>query len=139
MYVVEFDNGMKLENVGMVGGQYCTDYRLSEEDVDGVKKVEIKTEDGCSKTVKNAKIDFYGEVNGTWRFMVRELSKEERKEISREKKLKAQNEWIKGKYERYGITLPKGSKERIKGQGYSVNGFINEAVKRMLEELEQGK
>lgn len=138
MYVVEFDNGMKLENVGMVGGQYCIDRRISEEDIAGVKKVEITTEDGCRKTVKNAKIEVIGEINGTWRMMIRELSKEERKEISREKKLKAQNEWIKGKYERYGITLPKGSKERINGLGYSVNGFINEAVKRMLEELEQG-
>ena len=136
MYIVEFDNGIKLENVGMVGGQYCIDRRISEEDIAGVKKVEITTEDGCRKTVKNAKIEVIGEVNGTWRMMIRELSKEERKEISREKKLKAQNEWIKGKYERYGITLPKGSKERINGLGYSVNGFINEAVKRMLEELE---
>ena len=32
--------------------------------------------------------------------------------------------------------LPKGTKDRIKAAGYSINGFVNEAVKRMLDELE---
>lgn len=32
--------------------------------------------------------------------------------------------------------FPKGTKDRIKAAGYSINGFVNEAVKRMLDELE---
>lgn len=138
MYRIECSNGEVIEDVGMVGGQYSVGREISEKTFEGAKRIEVETEDGCKKVIKNAKVEVIGEVNGTWRFMIRELSKEERKEISRVKKLKAQNEWIKEKYERYGITLPKGSKERINGLGYSVNGFINEAVKRMLEELEQG-
>lgn len=34
------------------------------------------------------------------------------------------------------ILFPKGTKDRIKAAGYSINGFVNEAVKRMLDELE---
>lgn len=32
--------------------------------------------------------------------------------------------------------FPKGTKDRIKAAGYSINGFVNESVKRMLDELE---
>lgn len=32
--------------------------------------------------------------------------------------------------------FPKGTKDRIKAAGYSINGFVNEAVKRMLDEME---
>ena len=34
------------------------------------------------------------------------------------------------------VLFPKGTKDRIKAAGYSINGFVNEAVKRMLDELE---
>ena len=34
------------------------------------------------------------------------------------------------------VIFPKGTKDRINAAGYSINGFVNEAVKRMLDELE---
>ncbi len=49
---------------------------------------------------------------------------------------KKQNEWIKDNYERQSITFPKGTKEKIKARGESVNGFVNRLVK---EELEKGE
>ena len=41
------------------------------------------------------------------------------------KQYKRQNEYIKGKYDRVSATLPKGTTERIKALGLSVNGLIN--------------
>lgn len=32
--------------------------------------------------------------------------------------------------------LPKGTKERIKQTGYSINAFANEAISRMLDDIE---
>ena len=32
--------------------------------------------------------------------------------------------------------LPKGTKERIKRTGYSINAFANEAISRMLDDIE---
>lgn len=53
----------------------------------------------------------------------------------REKKeaRKAQN------YDRVSATLPKGTTERIKALGLSINGFINDLVLAELERLENGK
>lgn len=36
-------------------------------------------------------------------------------------------------YDRVSLTLPKGTKEKILATGNTINGFINEAVKIMLE------
>lgn len=49
-----------------------------------------------------------------------------------EAQYKRQNEFIKNSYDRISVTLPKGTKERIKETGESVNGFITRVV---LEEL----
>lgn len=54
-----------------------------------------------------------------------------------EKQYKRQNEYIKNSYDRVSITLPKGTKDRIKEKGYSINGLINELVISWLNDQEQ--
>ena len=49
---------------------------------------------------------------------------------------KKQNDKIKDNYDRVSVTLPKGTKERIKKQGLSINGYINILVLDDLERLE---
>lgn len=51
-----------------------------------------------------------------------------------EKQYKRQNEHIKQNYDRVSVTLPAGTKERIKATGESINGYITRLV---LEDLEQ--
>lgn len=55
------------------------------------------------------------------------------------KQYKRQNEYIKGNYDRVSATLPKGTTERIKELGLTVNGLINELVLAELDRLECGK
>lgn len=45
-----------------------------------------------------------------------------------EKQYKRQNQYIKDTYDRISVTLPKGTKERIKATGNTVNGLINALV-----------
>lgn len=45
-----------------------------------------------------------------------------------EKQYKRQNEHIKENYDRVSVTLPKGTKERIKAKGVTVNGYITRLV-----------
>lgn len=51
-----------------------------------------------------------------------------------EKQYKRQNEHIKENYDRISITLPKGTKERIKSKGESINGYITRLV---LDDLDK--
>ena len=51
-------------------------------------------------------------------------------------KVRKQNEAIANKYDRVSATLPKGTTERIKALGLSVNGLINKLVLAELERLE---
>ena len=53
-----------------------------------------------------------------------------------EKQYKRQNEHIKENYDRVSITLPKGTKERIKATGESINGFIIRSLLADLDRLE---
>lgn len=47
-----------------------------------------------------------------------------------QKRYKRQNDYIKESFDRVSVTLPKGTKEKIKNAGFaSVNGFINELIK----------
>ena len=48
-----------------------------------------------------------------------------------------QNDFIKENRDRITVTLPKGTKERIKATGSSVNGFITNLVLSELEKIEQ--
>lgn len=50
-----------------------------------------------------------------------------------ENQYKRQNEHIKANYDRISITLPKGTKERIKEKGESLNGYINRLVSEDLK------
>lgn len=56
-----------------------------------------------------------------------------------EKQYKRQNEHIKENYDRVSITLPKGTKERIKATGESINGFVCRLVTAELDRLERTK
>ena len=58
-------------------------------------------------------------------------NKEAKKRL--EKQYKRQNDYIKEKYDRISVTLPKGTKERIKATGNTVNGFITIAVLERLQ------
>lgn len=69
---------------------------------------------------------------------VKEKSKKELQEYLT-KRYKKQNNKIKETYDRISVTLPKGTKERIKLQGESINGYINRLVLADLEQLERGK
>ena len=52
--------------------------------------------------------------------------------------IKYQNEYNKEKYDRIQLSIPKGSKERIKKRaaalGMSTNGYITDIIKKDLEE-----
>ncbi len=47
------------------------------------------------------------------------------------------NRYIADKYDRVNLTIPKGSKERIKAhaeqRGETVNGFINRAIESQIQ------
>ena len=49
---------------------------------------------------------------------------------------KKQNDKIKENYDRISVTLPKGTKDRVKALGLSMNGDINKLVLEDLERLE---
>jgi len=69
--------------------------------------------------------------------MDKETEKKALAALERQRKQYArQNNYIKETFERVSITLPKGTKDRIKATGQSVNGFINNVV---MEALDNGK
>ena len=69
--------------------------------------------------------------------MDKELEKRALEALERQKKqYKRQNDFIKNKYERYSLTLPIGTGEKIRSRGETVNGLINKLVKGYLEEEE---
>ena len=53
-----------------------------------------------------------------------------------ENQYKRQNDHIKNTYDRISVTLPKGTKDRVKALGLSMNGYINKLVLEDLEKLE---
>lgn len=65
--------------------------------------------------------------------------KEKKKLDNLNKRYKKQNEAIANKYDRVSATLPKGTTERIKALGLTVNGLINDLVLAELERLESNK
>lgn len=66
--------------------------------------------------------------------MDKETEKKALAALERQKKqYQRQNEYIKGSFDRVSVTLPKGTKERIKATGLSVNSFINNVVKKELD------
>ena len=65
--------------------------------------------------------------------------KEKQKLENLNKRYKKQNEAIANKYDRVSATLPKGTVERIKAHGLTVNGLINDLVLAELERLESDK
>lgn len=55
-----------------------------------------------------------------------------------QKQYKRQNEYIKGAFDRVSVTLPKGTKERIRSAtSESINGFINRLISEELSRLEK--
>lgn len=67
--------------------------------------------------------------------MDKETQKKALEALERQRKqYQRQNDFIKENYERVSVTLPKGTKDRIKETGQSVNGFINNAVMERLKD-----
>ena len=55
---------------------------------------------------------------------------------------KAVTKYVKSKYDRFGITMPKGHLDKIKAhaesKGESVNGFVNRAINETIERDSEG-
>ena len=67
--------------------------------------------------------------------MDKELEKRALKALERQTaQYKRQNEFIKDNYDRQTVTLPKGTKEKIKARGETVNGLVNRLIKEYLNE-----
>ena len=67
-------------------------------------------------------------------YMDKETQKKALEALKRqEKQYQRQNNYIKGAYDRVSVTLPKGTKERIKARGETVNGLINRLIKGFLD------
>ena len=56
------------------------------------------------------------------------------KDLPSSERYKRYNERNKLKYDRFGIALKKGKKEKIHAKGESVNGLINKLINQWLEE-----
>lgn len=66
--------------------------------------------------------------------MDKETQKKALEALERQRKqYQRQNDFIKENYERVSVTLPKGTKDRIKKTGQTVNGFINKVVLENLK------
>lgn len=65
------------------------------------------------------------------------MDEKEKKKLERlNARYKKQNEAIGEKYDRVSATLPKGTNDRIKALGLSINGLINRLVLAELGRLE---
>ena len=70
-----------------------------------------------------------------------QTKKELQKELKaiKEKKSKQysrQNDYISKKYDRLSVCVPAGVKDRITAAGFSVNGFVNDAIMEKLEKIQ---
>ena len=54
-------------------------------------------------------------------------------------RIKRQNDAVRNNYDKISCTIPKGTKDKIRSHGYSVNTFVNEAIRRYLAYLEPAK
>lgn len=54
-------------------------------------------------------------------------------------RIKRQNDAVKNNCDKISCTIPKGTKDKIRSHGYSVNTFVNEAIRRYLAYLEPAK
>lgn len=53
-----------------------------------------------------------------------------------EKQYKRQNDYINTKYDRISVTVPKGTKEKIKAHGEKPNTLINRLIAEWLQAIE---
>ena len=56
------------------------------------------------------------------------------KDLTPQERYKRYNDRNKLKYDRFGIALKKGLKEKIQSKGESVNGLVNKLVKNWIAE-----
>ena len=54
-------------------------------------------------------------------------------------RIKRQKDAVRNNYDKISCTIPTGTKDKIRSQGYSVNTFVNEAIRRYLAYLEPAK
>lgn len=52
--------------------------------------------------------------------------------------MKATAKWEAANYDKALIRFPKGTNDRIKAQGFTINGYVNQLVKHDLDRREQG-
>lgn len=73
--------------------------------------------------------------------MRKELEEKALKALERQQKTyKRQNEWTASHYERQTVTMPLGTKDRLKAVGVSsFNGYINELIQEDLKRREDPK
>lgn len=72
--------------------------------------------------------------------MDKETEKKALAALDRQRKQYArQNDYIKNNFERVSVTLPKGTKEKIKEEGKTANGLINELIANHFEEGQNRK
>lgn len=62
------------------------------------------------------------------------MNEKEKKQLEKYKnRLKRQNEAAKENWDRVSVMLPKGTKDKIKEKGETINGLINRLVLEYLE------
>lgn len=70
--------------------------------------------------------------------MEKQLKKQQEIIDKQRERVKLQNEKAKENWDTVSCRLPKGTKDRIKSLGLTVNGLINDVVLRELEIMEKG-
>lgn len=73
---------------------------------------------------------------------ITEMTKEQKEEYKKlkeqkERQIKRQNKYNKENYDRISATLPKGTVDRIKALGMTINGAINTSLIVYLERAEE--
>ena len=68
--------------------------------------------------------------------MEKQLQEQQKIIDKQRKRVKSQNEKAKENWDTVSCRLPKGTKDRIKALGLTVNGLINSAVIKELERIE---
>ena len=69
-------------------------------------------------------------------YMVINMTGKEAKERL-EKQYRRQNNFVKNNYDRISVTVPKGTRARIKATGETANGIISRLLLAWLDEQEQ--
>ena len=128
--LMDLGNGNIIE-VEIKGNYYYTEGKISESMFEGMGTVLY---DGVE--IKNHKLNTFSKSGKGYKFSFIQKTKEELKKEANQRYGVKHNQYIKETFDRVSVALPKGTKEKITSMGFTVNGFINEAVRVMLEAQE---